>query len=103
VVLQTKPEAVVFWHSKSNAVYASECLEGILPGTRTLMNTYATASGYQSIDTFDAYPVTGDAEGWLASIDIPAITVELATHESIEWDRNLAGFTALIKYYTTAK
>ena len=103
VVAQIKPEAVVFWHSKANAVYASECQGGILPGTRTLMNTYATASGYKPIDTFDAYPVTGDAEGWLASIGIPAVTVELATHESIEWDQNLAGFTALIKHYSTPK
>lgn len=100
---QTNPDAVVFWHSKANAVYASECTEGILPGTRTLMNTYATASGYKPIDTFDAYPVTGDAEGWLASIGIPAITVEFATHESIEWERNLAGFSAVVAEFNTAK
>ncbi len=100
-VLEKTPAAVVFWHSQSNAVYASECENGILAGTRTLMNTYATASGYPAVDVFGAYPVTGDAEGWLASIGIPAVTVELSTHKTIEWEKNLAGFVALMKLYGT--
>jgi predicted deacylase len=103
IVTEIAPQGVVFWHSKANAVYASECHEGILPLTRVLMNSYAKAAGYQTVDVFDAYPVTGDAEGWLASIGIPAITVELATHESIEWDKNLAGFTAVLNTYHTLK
>jgi hypothetical protein len=103
LVAEIAPAAVVFWHSKANAVYASECTEGILPGTRTLMDTYASAASYPAIDTFDAYPVTGDAEGWLASIGIPAITVELSSHESLEFERNLLGFTALLEHYKTAK
>jgi g-D-glutamyl-meso-diaminopimelate peptidase len=94
-VLENKPKAVVFWHSQSNAVYASECNYGILPETINIMNTYAKASGYPAVQTFDSYEVTGDAEGWLASINIPAITVELKTHETIEWDKNLAGVKAL--------
>ncbi len=103
VVSELNPQGVVFWHSKANAVYASECEDGILPGTRTLMNTYAGGAGYTTVDVFDAYPVTGDAEGWLASIGIPAITVELATHESIEWERNLEGVNALIALYANAQ
>lgn len=93
------PTAVIFFHSQANAVYASECKNGILPETRTLMNTYAGSAGYKAVDTFDAYEVTGDAEGWLASINIPAITVELTTHESIEWEKNLLGIQALFKLY----
>lgn len=99
-ILEDTPTAVVFWHSQSNAVYASECENGILPETRTLMNTYAQASGYPAVDSFDAYAITGDAEGWLASINIPAITVELKTHETIEWERNLKGIQALFAHYT---
>lgn len=94
-VVAEKPEAVVFWHSQASAVYASECEEGILPKTLEIMNAYAKAAGYKAVDTFDAYPITGDAEGWLASIGIPAITVELATHETIEWEKNVAGMQAL--------
>lgn len=99
IVMQEQPEAVVFLHSQSNAVYASECESGILPETRTVMNVYAGASGYPAVDSFDAYEITGDAEGWLASINIPAITVELSTHETTEWARNLAGIKALFAHY----
>ncbi len=98
-VLTHKPVGVIFWHSQANAVYASECEEGILATTTAIMNTYAQAAKYRAVDTFDAYPVTGDAEGWLASIGIPAITVELETRNSIEWERNLAGVKALLDYY----
>lgn len=93
-----KPSVVIFWHSQSNAVYASACNNGILPETLDVMNVYARASGYPPVKAFDAYAITGDAEGWLASIGIPAITVELKTHESIEWERNLAGITAILEH-----
>jgi hypothetical protein len=98
-ILENKPDAVVFWHSQSNAVYASECENGILPETLDIMNAYSHASGYSAVDSFDAYEITGDAEGWLASIGIPAITVELETHETIEWERNLLGIEALFEYF----
>ena len=98
-VLKEQPEAVVFWHSQANAVYASECESGILPETLTLMNTYASSAGYDAVDSFDAYEVTGDAEGWLASIGIPAITVELATHMNIEWEKNVKGAEAVFTHY----
>lgn len=98
-VLKYSPDAVVFWHSQSNAVYASECEAGILPKTLEVMNTYSKASGYPAVDSFDAYPITGDAEGWLASIGIPAVTVELKTHETLEWEQNLAGIKALFTLF----
>ncbi len=96
------PQVVVFWHSKANAVYASECENGILPETLASMYAYADASKYSAVTSFSAYPVSGDAEGWLASIGIPAITVELQTHESVEWERNLAGIDALIAHLREA-
>ena len=98
-VLENNPASVIFWHSQANAVYASECEEGILPETLMIMNEYARASGYSAVESFGQYEVTGDAEGWLASIGIPAITVELKTHETIEWEENLAGIKALFEYY----
>ncbi|MFZ2303622.1 MAG: M14 family metallopeptidase [Minisyncoccia bacterium] len=99
-VFDFKPDAVVFWHSKANAVYASECKFGILPKTLDIMNAYSLASGYSAVKSFDAYEISGDAEGWLASINIPAITVELKTHETVEWERNLAGINAILRYYS---
>jgi predicted deacylase len=99
LVLREKPNAVVFWHSKAGAVYSSECEDGVLPKTADIMNAYATATGYTAIAEFDAYPVTGDAEGWLASIGIPALTVELETHNTTEWEKNKAGIEAVLEYY----
>jgi len=99
LVLRAKPAAVVFWHSQANAVYASECEDGILPGTLDLMNRYARAAGYPAMTTFDSYAVTGDAEDWLASLGIPAITVELKTHQTLDWAKNLAGVKALLEHY----
>jgi len=98
-VLENNPVAVIFWHSQANTVYASECENGVLPETIEIMNTYAKAADYNAVDIFDSYTVTGDAEGWLASINIPAITVELENHESIDWTRNLEGVKALFEYY----
>ncbi len=98
-VLAVKLAGVVFWHSQANAVYASECEAGILPETLVMMRAYAEAAGYPAVESFDAYTVTGDAEGWLASIGIPAITVELSTHETVEWEKNLLGTKALLDYY----
>jgi g-D-glutamyl-meso-diaminopimelate peptidase len=99
-IQKEKPSAVVWWHSQANAVYASQCNKGILPETLDIMNAYAKAAKYPSIKKFDAYAISGDAEGWLASIGIPAITVEMKTHESVEFDKNLAGVKALFEYYS---
>lgn len=98
-VLANDPDAVVFWHSQANNVYASECESGVLPETLALMETYAVPASYGQVPVFDAYPITGDAEGWLASIGIPAVTVELESPRSIEWERNLAGTMATIDLY----
>lgn len=102
LVLSDKPDAVVFWHSQANAVYGSECHGGILPETMTVLNTYAGAAGYTAVPAFTSYPVTGDAEGWLASIGVPAITVELSSHQILEWEKNLAGSTALLEHFSTS-
>jgi len=95
------PSAAIFWHSQANTVYASECENGILPQTLTLMETYAGAASYRTQASFDAYAITGDAEGWLASIGIPAITVELETRTATDWNRNVRGVTALLNHYSS--
>jgi len=103
LVSEIDPAAVIFWHSQANAVYGSECEAGILPQTLSIMKAYAEAASYAAVPSFDAYPVSGDAEGWLASIGIPAITVELETRTSSEWTRNRAGVQALLNLYTNGK
>jgi hypothetical protein len=99
-VRDTEPKAAVFWHSRANNVYASECENGVLPETLTLMQTYSDATSYGAVPVFDAYPITGDAEGWLATLGIPAVTVELDTRTSIEWTNNLSGLKAVLALYS---
>jgi hypothetical protein len=98
-ILKKNPISVVFWHSQANTVYGSECENGILAETESIMNTYAKAASYGAERAFTAYPVTGDAADWLASINIPAISVELENHNSIDWEINLSGLEALFEYY----
>jgi len=98
-VEEVKPQAVIFWHSQANTVYASECEKGIIPETLLIMKAYAKAAGYFTEASFDAYPITGDAEGWLASIGIPAITVEMKTHSEVEFAENKKGVEALLDFY----
>lgn len=97
VVMQYRPDAAIFWHSQADAVYGSACEGDILPGTYKLLAAYARAADYREVEYFDAYEVTGAAEDWLAAIGIPAITVELSTHESLDWERNLAGIQAVLE------
>jgi g-D-glutamyl-meso-diaminopimelate peptidase len=98
-LLKENLAVVVFWHSQSGTVYASQCENGILPETLNTMDAYAKDSGYPAVKTFDAYATTGGADDWLASVNIPAFTVELKTHDTIEWQQNLAGVSALFEYY----
>jgi hypothetical protein len=99
LMLEQRPVVAVFWHSQSGAVYASQCEDGILAGTLDSMNVYAHGSGYPAVKTFTAYETTGGADDWVASIGIPAFSVELTTHESIELEKNIAGVRALLDHY----
>jgi hypothetical protein len=63
------------------------------------MDTYAAAASYNTLASFTAYPITGDAEGWLATLGIPAVTVELETRTSTEWQRNRAGIMATLEMF----
>ncbi|MEK7635386.1 MAG: M14 family metallopeptidase [Patescibacteria group bacterium] len=98
-ISENNPTAVIFFHSQSGSVYASQCKDGILPETLSIMDVYAKAAGYKPVKTFDAYATSGAADDWLASIKIPAITVELKTHETVEWEQNLTGIKALFAYF----
>lgn len=95
-----KPEAAVFFHSASMGVYTSFCEGDPLPGTIELLATYSEASGYTRFDDYPYYEVTGDAADWLATQGIPAISVELKTHNVTEWEKNWAGIEAMFALYS---
>lgn len=91
--------AVVAWYSAAGGVFSSSCDDGVSSETRAITNLYADASGYPAFEEFDFYEITGDMVNWLASIDIPAISVLLTTHTDTEWDKNKAGIEALFTRY----
>ncbi len=91
------PRVVIFAHSASNGVFGAGCNAPIAASTRAFMSAYSTASGYPMNDTFSQYVVTGDASDWLSTVGIPSIGVELKTHETVEFEQNLAGLEAVIK------
>ena len=87
-LLDLEPAGVVFWHSAGGGIYLSFCEDEVLPQTQTLANLYAEASNYPVHQTFDHYEVTGAADDWLASLEIPAITVELKNHQDSDLAEN---------------
>jgi len=97
--MKHEPDAAIFFHSAANGVYGSSCNDGILPATREIMNTYADASGYPAIESFDHYEITGDVEGWHAKLGIPSVSVELTSHGTLEGERNRAGVVAVLEYF----
>ena len=96
--LEIDPVAVGFWHSQANKIFASGCGQLFLE-TIELSEIYAQGSYYPTQTEFSAYLVTGDASDWLATVGIPAITIELASHADTEFDRNIAGVLAVLDAY----
>lgn len=97
------PVAVVAWYSASGGVYASSCHNGVSIQTNTIMKAFADASKYPANADFNFYEITGDMVNWLAKNNIPAISVLLTNHTDTEWTKNLAGITAILKYFGTSK
>lgn len=98
-ISEYEPDAVVIYYSAAGGVFASNCRNGVSDDTRTLMNTYAEAAGYQAFDSYDFYEITGDMANWLAAEDVPAISVLLSSHETVEWSKNRAGIDAMLEAY----
>jgi LysM repeat protein len=97
-LLALSPRAVIFWHSMANLVAPGSC-DGADAGSGLLATTYGEAAGYP-VGPFTVYEVTGDASTWAAAQGLPAIIVELATKDSSESGRNLAGVIAVLERYS---
>jgi hypothetical protein len=114
------PVVSVFFQSAAAGLWYSGA-EGGWPPARRLARAYARASGYRlpgplsehtdgndRSDDGDArddgdragaivdYEITGSADDYFYEIEHPNLTVELTNHYDIDWDRNRAGFEALI-------
>lgn len=91
-------DAAVVYFSQAGGVYASNCRNGVLPETTTLVNVYAKASGYPAFEEFDYYEITGDMVNWMAKVNVPAISVLLTDHRNTELAKNSAGVDAVLEY-----
>lgn len=96
-IIGKNPAAALFLHSAATGVYVSGCGQ-VDPVSKMLGEIYSDASGYPLYDGFFYYDVTGDAGDWLATQGIPSITVELSTHETLDWNMNLLGMKALFNH-----
>lgn len=96
----SNPDAVVVFYSSTGGVFSSSCNNGVLAETSEITNVYAKASGYKAYNEFDFYEITGDMVNWIASKEIPAISILLTTHETTEFSKNKAGFEALLEFYS---
>lgn len=95
-----RPAGVVVWYSAAGGVFASNCHNGVLAETKTILDVFAKASGYKAYQEFNFYETTGDMTNWLAKNNIPAISVLLTSHTDTEWTKNKAGIEAILKHYT---
>ncbi|MDX1688789.1 MAG: M14 family metallopeptidase, partial [Candidatus Promineifilaceae bacterium] len=90
------PRSVVFWHSAIGLVAPGQC--GDAGGSATLAQVYGEAAGYP-VGAFTAYALSGTASDWLSERGVPAAAVELTTHKSTEFGRNLAGVLAVLELH----
>jgi hypothetical protein len=95
-LLALDPAVVIFLHSAAGAVYVSGCPDPH-PPSRDLALIYGEAAGYPVEEFFDHYAITGDAGDWLTTQGIPSFSVELTTHDALDWEQNLSGITALLE------
>jgi hypothetical protein len=93
------PSAVIVWFSAEGKVYPSACAGTPSRQSVELAATFATSAGYPAEAEFNAYAITGDMVNWMAKLGTPAISVLLSDHQNSEFDKNLAGVTAVLNKY----
>lgn len=90
-------DAVIFYHSAFTAVFQGAVITK--SKTAELAQYMAQATGYRYLpDGVPGQISTGDAIDYLADHGITAIEVELSTHQTLDWDRNLRGLKAFLDW-----
>jgi murein tripeptide amidase MpaA len=81
----------IVWFSAEGRVYPSSCEGDPSTASTNLANTFADAADYEVEQEFD-----GDMVNWMASQNIPAISVLLTNHQDIELAKNQTGLRAVL-------
>ncbi len=88
---------VIFYHSAFTAVFQGA---GITTSqTVELAKLLAQATGYRyAPEGVPGQITTGGVIDWLTIEGVNAVEVELTTHQDIDWEQNLAGLQAFLKW-----
>jgi hypothetical protein len=97
-VLATQPAFTINYHSRGGFILGGRTEPG-----NTLAEAYAAASGYRrggaaggGATSLLGYRATGSMNVWMQSEGFAAILIELASADSPEFTRNLAGLKAVL-------
>lgn len=94
LIQRVQPTGVIFYHAAANGVFGGDCGDNPANSDEFAM-IYGEASGYPYGTDFEDYTVTGTAPGWVTSIGILALDVELATADTSEFSRNLRAILSI--------
>lgn len=101
LALRMRPAGVLFFHSAADGIYHGGRRDGFEP-SRRLAEAYAEGSGYRLPEPgkkgLVTYRITGSATNYLYTQGIPAIVVELSTHQRTELERNIRGMRTMLEY-----
>lgn len=92
--------ATIFYHARGGDVVDT------MPTARghryatTLAKNLAWATGYNYLETWTYYDLSGDSTDFLNSKGIYALTVELSGYNDPDWAQNLRGFASVINFFT---
>lgn len=97
LILTRDIEMVIFYHSSLGKVFPAAEADGT--ATAELAKMMAQVTGYRyAPEGVPGQITTGDAIDWLSTQGITAIEIELATHQDMEWERNLPGLLAFLNW-----
>jgi len=96
-MLDRNVSAVIFYHSAAAKVFSG--VGSDTSKTVELAQRMAAETGYRyAPEGIPGKITTGNSIDWLTTHGITAVEIELTTHEDIDWERNLRGVLAFLKW-----
>lgn len=92
-VLEKRPRIIFIWHSRAGTVSGNNT--GF---SNDLARIYARFSGYNYIDLWPYYEVTGSFTDAMADLGVAAVDIELSTYKNTEFKINLKGIKEVLKH-----
>lgn len=101
-ILERGVEAAIFYHSAMGKIFSGA--ERDRSPTYELAEMLSAVTGYpHAPEGIPGQITTGDAIDWLSLQGIPAVEIELSTHQDLELERNLRGILAFLNWVIPEK